>query len=328
MKYLIAISISLPVLCFIYLLKDTICKYLKLIDYTTHNTLHKKDALLYGGIFLLAGYLLNFYFLFFTLNELLFYNIYLVIFFFLLALIDDIKNLTANIKFLISIIITCVCIYYDPTLKIYSLNFSLFGIVYFGNNVFTHYLFTCLCILLLINAINFTDGINGLTSLISLSIFAYLIIKNYYLFDYLFIFLLFLFIFIILNLSKNIFLGDSGNYIISSIISTILVKENYYSPQKYFAEEIFLLLFIPGIDMFRLFFVRLLNKKNPMLGDKNHLHHILLKKYGLKKTLVIYLMLVNIPIYSYYFFQNYLVILTCLIMMIYAFLIKNRYAKQ
>ena len=327
MKYLIAISISLPILCVAYLLKDTICKYLRLIDYATKNTLHKKDALLYGGIFLLVGYVLNSYFLFFTLNQLFFYNIYLVIFFFILALIDDIKNLTANTKFLISVIITCLCIYFDPALKIYSLNFILFGIVYFPNNVFAHYLLTCLCVLLLINAMNFTDGVNGLTSLISLSIFTYLIIKNYYLFDYLFIFLLFLFVFIILNLSKNIFLGDSGNYIISSIISVILIKENYYFPQKYFAEEIFLLLLVPGIDMFRLFIVRLLNKKNPMLGDKNHLHHILFKKYGLKNTLVIYLMLVNIPIYCYYFFQNYLIILVSLVIMTYAFLIKNKYAK-
>lgn len=325
MKYLVAISISLPVLGIIYLLKDTICKYLKLIDYATHNTFHKKDGLLYGGIFLLAGYLLNFYFLLFSSNNLPFYNIYLVIFFFLLALIDDIKNLTANTKFLISIIIVCFCIYYDPALKIYSLNFSLFGIIYFPNNLFAHYFFTCLCILLLINAINFTDGVNGLTSLVALSIFTYLIIKNYYLFDYLFIFLLFLLVFILLNLFKNIFLGDSGNYIISSIISIILIKENYYSPQKYFAEEIFLLLLVPGIDMFRLFVVRLLDKKNPMLGDRNHLHHILLKKYGLKNTLVIYLMLVNIPIYSYYFSQNYLITLVCLVIMTYAFLIRNKY---
>ena len=136
MKYLIAISISLPVLGIIYLLKDTICKYLKLIDYATLNTLHKKDGLLYGGIFLLAGYLLNFYFLLFSLNNLPFYNVYLVIFFFLLALIDDIKNLSPNTKFLISIIIVCFCIYYDPALKIYSLNFSLFGIIYFPNNLF------------------------------------------------------------------------------------------------------------------------------------------------------------------------------------------------
>ena len=74
MKYLIAISISLPVLGIIYLLKDTICKYLKLIDYATLNTLHKKDGLLYGGIFLLAGYLLNFYFLLFSSNNFHFYS--------------------------------------------------------------------------------------------------------------------------------------------------------------------------------------------------------------------------------------------------------------
>ena len=60
-------------------------------------------------------------------------------------------------------------------------------------------------------------------------------------------------------------------------------------------EEIFLIFLIPGLDMFRLFILRLLKKRNPFKGDNNHLHHLLLSKYNLKYTLLIYFILINWP---------------------------------
>ena len=52
-------------------------------------------------------------------------------------------------------------------------------------------------------------------------------------------------IFLYLNYSKSIFLGDSGNYLISSVTALIILKENFYNPGSYYAEEIFLLFLIP-----------------------------------------------------------------------------------
>jgi hypothetical protein len=52
---------------------------------------------------------------------------------------------------------------------------------------------------------------------------------------------------------------------------------------------------IPGIDMFRLFCLRLYNKKNPFKGDLNHLHHLLIKSFDLKYALIIYLLLIVWP---------------------------------
>ena len=37
---------------------------------------------------------------------------------------------------------------------------------------------------------------------------------------------------------------------------------------------------IPGIDLMRLFFLRILKKTSPFKGDKNHIHHYLIKKYS------------------------------------------------
>ena len=43
---------------------------------------------------------------------------------------------------------------------------------------------------------------------------------------------------------------------------------------------------IPGIDMIRLFFERIKNKRNPFSNDRWHFHHLLLNKYGYLKTIL------------------------------------------
>ena len=66
------------------------------------------------------------------------------------------------------------------------------------------------------------------------------------------------------------------------------------------------LLFIPFVDMIRVFVSRLKNFKNPFSGDKNHYHHILSKRLNKASVLLILhlppilgIMLLNI---SYAFF--------------------------
>ena len=48
--------------------------------------------------------------------------------------------------------------------------------------------------------------------------------------------------------------------------------------------------------MLRLFIYRIYNKKNPFTGDRNHIHHILDRRFGLKKTLIIYYLIMVMPI--------------------------------
>ena len=90
----------------------------------------------------------------------------------------------------------------------------------------------------------------------------------------------------------------------------------------FYVEEIFLLFLIPGLDLVRLFSVRISNGKSPFLGDLNHLHHLLVDKFGYLKSLVIYLSLVNIPIYLYFFFNFLLIYLIILSSIMYFIIIK------
>jgi UDP-GlcNAc:undecaprenyl-phosphate GlcNAc-1-phosphate transferase len=119
-----------------------------------------------------------------------------------------------------------------------------------------------------------------------------------------------LLLFIYFNLKSKIFLGDSGNYFLSTLFaSLIILNNNNYN--NFLAEEIFIMLMLPGIDMLRLFFIRIKNKKNPLIGDRKHLHHLLFKKFNKNITTLIYFILFITPIFFLYFKilpENYIVV--------------------
>ena len=57
------------------------------------------------------------------------------------------------------------------------------------------------------------------------------------------------------------FLGDSGSILLGFIFSYLIIRL-YNQNVIYFADNIFLLMLIPGLDMFRLFAERLIFKKS------------------------------------------------------------------
>tara|TARA_B100000524_G_C23500815_1_gene316914 strand:+ start:117 stop:671 length:555 start_codon:yes stop_codon:yes gene_type:complete len=181
--------------------------------------------------------------------------------------------------------------------------------------------------IVLIHAFNFIDGINGLASMVGLGWFIYLSIKLPYIFSNYFIFFTFIIIFLYLNLKNKIFLGDGGNYIISSLIGIIIISKNLSDPNLFYVEEILLLFLIPGIDLIRLFFLRIKNKKNPLHGDLNHFHHLLIKKYNLFKTLIIYTFLIIVPLLLFIINENLLIFLLIAVILIYVILI-NKLSKK
>ena len=100
--------------------------------------------------------------------------------------------------------------------------------------------FTLFCIVILINSLNFYDGINCQSGIFYLIVFSYLYIvsdKNFfYLFNLNIIFCLFL------NLNKVIF-GDNGVYLISVFIISLIYEHNL-NRNIIFADQIFILLLI------------------------------------------------------------------------------------
>jgi UDP-GlcNAc:undecaprenyl-phosphate GlcNAc-1-phosphate transferase len=301
--------------------KNRICQILNLVSLPNKETFHAKKSYLYGGILLLPGIMLGYLFVILYLKENLYFNLIVIISFFSIAILDDIYDLKPLFKIFFCSLFLVISIYFDNSLRLYFLNSYFFGLFIFSENLFIIYFLPILCILLLVNAFNFIDGINCLAGLVGASILTYLVLKNNEIINYIFVFYFLILLFIFFNFKYSIFLGDSGNYLISTIIALLLIKENFYNPELYYIEEIFLLLFIPGIDMLRLFCSRIMNRKNPMHGDKNHLHHLIFIKYGFNKAIFIYLALINLPIYLYYLFQSDLAIILIITFLTYAYLV-------
>ena len=264
------------------------------VDLPNERKIHSKKVLLSGGLFfsvnLILFLIVNIFYLLkfinFSNNE--GENLFLIstLIFFLLGFFDDKINLSANLKLLLIILILASFLYTNNSFIIEVLRFSFTDkAIILGDYSF---IFTILCLSLFINAFNMYDGINLQSGSYSAIFFIFFIFNSYNTFFSL-IFIISLILFMIKNFQSKSFLGDSGCYILSFIIGIFII--DIYKLEIIYSDQIFLLMMIPGIDMFRLFLTRILSKKNPFSGDKNHLHHILLKKFNQNKVFKILLVL-------------------------------------
>jgi UDP-GlcNAc:undecaprenyl-phosphate GlcNAc-1-phosphate transferase len=146
-----------------------------------------------------------------------------------------------------------------------------------------------------LNAFNMFDGINLQSSLYSLSIFLIFILKGLFV-EISLTMILSLIFFSYLNFRNKCFLGNNGSLLIAFVIAYLFIKSQS-TPYAFLADEIFLAMAVPGLDLLRLAVQRIYNSKHPFHPDRNHIHHILLKKIGYNKTLVIVVSLIIVPNY-------------------------------
>ena len=76
-----------------------------------------------------------------------------------------------------------------------------------------------------------------------------------------------LLIVVLQNLKNMLFLGDGGVYLMSIILSISLIYEHNIHKSIVYADEIFFLLLLPGLDLLRLTISRSLDKKNPIHNE-------------------------------------------------------------
>lgn len=288
---------------------------------------HKSNVPLLGGIIIIINLLIFFSFeIFFetSFDSFIFLKkeqvsiFLLILLFFLLGTYDDKFKLKPDTKFILSILISILVLSLNKNLLIQNINFS-----FLDKNIFLEefsYFFTIFCIILLINALNFYDGINGQSLIFFILVFSYLALKSPIQSFYIILILICIFI-LFLNLQNKIFLGDSGIYTVGSLLVLLLIYEyNFFKTIK-FADEIFLLLILPGVDLLRLTCMRIISGKNAFYGDRNHLHHLLLKKYNLLKTNIILTLLAAFPTLLFFMFKLNFFIVMSLFTFIYLYLI-------
>jgi len=284
-------------------------KKIKIYDYPDKiRKFHKKSTPMLGGAIIFFSLTIIFiyeYFFnnndlaqlgFYKKNILLFFIFSLIIFF--TYLFDDIKGIKPNFKLFLLLIFITLYLILDNSLILSNLKIKFLGKIFFLHSF--SIFFTVLCFLLFINAFNMFDGINlqcGSYSLLIFIIFLFFIKNIFFLY-----FIIPLIFFLILNYLDKCFLGNSGSALLAFIISVLCIK--LHNINRFYADDIFLLMCIPGYELLRLAFVRLLEKKHPFYPDRNHIHHLISNIYGDKAAFLIIFILILIINFINLFFES------------------------
>ncbi len=214
-------------------------------------------------------------------NNFIYFSIILIIFGFL----DDIMSIRWLGRIFFEFIFISSFLLINQELLLYQININnpFLEIILKFNNIYFYFFFTTFCFVSLVNALNFFDGINNQLSNYLILLFLFFYFKTS---DLLCLILIFnLLIFSFFNYKNLVFFGSASIYFLTFIIFNFAIfNHNNFSIG---ADEILIMLLYPGLDMGRLFFFRIINKKSPFHADRNHIHHILNKNFTHKYVLIL-----------------------------------------
>ncbi len=337
MSNLFIIFLLIISLCnFIILYKAfPLAKFFKIIDIPNNKKkIHTRPTPLLGGLIFFINIFLFFLFEFFTQFNLItssefFFNLRFISFkqlftfltvilsIYIVGFYDDVYDVSPLKKTLFFLVFIYLLIISNPNIPISSIQFYNFeNKIYFNN--FSIFL-TIFCFLAFMNASNMFDGINLQSSILYSSFLLIFYIKGI---DHKFlaVFLISLIFFSYMNLREKIFLGNNGSYFLSFLVATIIISDNNWN-KNYYVEEIFLYMMLPGVDMIRLSIIRFLHNKSPFEGDNNHIHHILMRKFNYRKTMIIIFLLIFSPIFLFNLIKINPLVLILLFLALYIFIL-------
>ena len=123
------------------------------------------------------------------------------------------------------------------------------------------------------------DGINLQVGFYCILIFSIFVLKGVF-FNLSLIIIISLIVFLYLNYKNKTYLGESGIQFLAFIISYIIIKSYNLNQDLFFVDEIFILMALPGLELFRLFLFRVAKGKHPFKADTDHLHHLMLRNFS------------------------------------------------
>ncbi len=205
---------------------------------------------------------------------------------FYLGIKDDILVLAPRTKAIVQFaVLLALIVLTDVRIESFSGLLGINELPYLMSVVFTLFVG-----MLVINAYNLIDGIDGLAGFIAIittcffGVYFYLAGQN----DFILICTSLLggiFAFLRFNLStrRRIFMGDTGSMTIGFLLAMMIIRFiqlNQSGATPYTLPNAPVLAiavyFFPLMDTLRVFMVRILNKKSPFVADRNHIHHRLI----------------------------------------------------
>jgi len=267
--------------------------YYKRFDNFNHRSSHKTLATRSGGIGIFLTLLSISLYFYFQGVELFDYKLFIPFgIMFSIGVYDDLYDADFKLKFFLQIIVAKILIDQGYVISNYHGLLGIYEIPWIFSQITTIIVF-----LIIVNAFNFIDGIDGL----AITEF----IKIVFLFEYfsenssIFILVILVMCSIIplfyfnFKEKKKVFLGDSGSLLLGTIASLyifIVLKEDFtFSNNFNLNKPLFVIsvLFYPIFDLIRVFVLRLWAGKSPFKADQNHIHHLLIKKFSTYKSILI-----------------------------------------
>jgi UDP-GlcNAc:undecaprenyl-phosphate/decaprenyl-phosphate GlcNAc-1-phosphate transferase len=266
-----------------------------LIDHPNHRKRHVSPTPLTGGLAIFAGFVVGIFV--FDIPMTPHWSLVVgMITLLLTGLADDLMDVSARARLLIQIGVGCLMVY-GGGLSVNMLG-EIFGSAYgpVGLGIFAEP-FTVACVVFMINAINMSDGMDGLAGGICLCIFILLALAGWLggaSAELVLISLLFALAtvgFLIHNLRMpgharaTAFLGDAGSMMLGFAIAWLAIAIYSNSGTTIYPVTMAWLLVVPAMDTLALFFRRIRLGRSPFAADRTHLHHIFSRcGYGVPTT--------------------------------------------
>ncbi len=266
----------------------TISRSKKLFDSPNSRSSHVAPTPSLGGLAIFFGFIISV--LLFgegAVSSEVKYTITAVVLLTAVGLKDDILVISAGKKFVIQICAALILIVLAD-IRITNLQ-GLFGLYEIGYAA--SLILTLLVIVFMTNAINLLDGIDGLCSGLISSVCiifgSWMYMQGKYDFAIVAASLLgslvAFFCYNVFGKKNKIFMGDTGSLLLGIVVSALgitICETTVVEPTvlHFNLSPVLLVsaIIVPIVDTFRVFTIRILNKRSPFSPDKNHLHHRLL----------------------------------------------------
>ena len=291
-----------------------------LFDPIEERKIHKGIIPPLGGVAIFIGFTVSSILATDGLNfDSLKYIIVGVILMFFIGLKDDLVDISARKKLAIQIIAAIILITLG-NIRLTNLH-GILGIYEIG--IITSFTLSLFLMVVIINAFNLIDGIDGLASGLSMmaaTVFGvwFFISGNY---QYSIISFALVgslasyFLYNVFGDKNKLFMGDSGSLIVGLVISIFVIKFNEFNIAKTTEYAIggapavsFAIIIVPLIDTIRVMSIRIRQRKSPFSADNNHIHHRLLTLFPNHLKVTIIIISANVVIVAIALYLNHILL--------------------
>ena len=302
---LIIVPIAILLSTVLHFLIQQIFIYYKRFDDFNHRSSHNTLATRTGGIGIFITALIISLVFYFKKIELFDYKLFIPLsIMFIIGVYDDLYRADFKLKFLLQIIVAKILIDQGYFISNYYGLFGFYEVPWLLAQLSTVFVF-----LVVVNSINFIDGIDGLaisqvvktiflievfsvtyTPLLPLGAIIIASIMPLYYYNF--------------KKKRKVFLGDGGSMLLGVLVMIYILNvlnPSYSILPEYSINKVLFSITIvlyPLLDLLQVFILRIINGKSPFVADQRHLHHLMLRFTRNQTVSVLFILIIEVIIIS------------------------------